>query len=233
SQRSKEYAHDYRYFPEPDLPPLILDPAWVESIRKHLPELPDERRDRFMAQYALSAYDASLLTASRAMADFFEETLRVSPRTGEALVARAKEVANWVIGDLAGLLNASNTEIEHARLKPAALAEMLDLMDEGTLSGRMAKEVFEEMFRTGASPRRIVRERGLAQINDQEALRAVVRQVLDSNPQAVADYRRGKQTALGFLVGQVMKATRGQANPQVANQIVAQELAAPGPGERG
>ncbi len=232
SQRSKEYAQDYRYFPEPDLPPLVVSTEWVDELRQSLPELPDARRARFMSDFALSVYDAGLLTASRSTADYFEQALEASPQAqGDAQQARAKAVANWIVGDLAHLLSEADTDIGDSPVSAPALAAMLDLMDDGTISVRMAKEVFPEMFDTGRSPGQIVEEKGLTQINDQDALAAAVREAIEANPKAVADFQKGKQNAVGFLVGQVMRATRGQANPQTANQLVAQQLAAIGTSE--
>ncbi len=229
SQRSKEYAHDYRYFPEPDLPPMSLAPQWVEEIRRSLPELPDARGDRFQREYALSPYDASLLTSTRPTAEFFEAAIDASQNVGvdsAAKQARAKGVANWVVGDLTHLLDESDHEITNSPITPAHLAQMLDLMDDGTISVRMAKDVFEETFNTGAAPAAIVANQGLAQISDEDALLAVVRRVIEANPKALADFQKGKSNTVGFLVGQVMRDTRGQANPKVANEIVARELAA-------
>lgn len=227
SQRTKEYAHDYRYFPEPDLPPLVLSREWVEEIRQSLPELPDARRDRFSQDYGLSLYDASLLTAAKPTAAYFEEALKASgDKVGETLATRAKAVANWVMGDLTHFLNESGTQIEASPVKPVALAEMLDLMDDGTISVRMAKDVFEEMYQSGKGARQVVEEKGMSQISDQDALQTIIKEIIASNPKAVADFQKGKQNAVGFLVGQVMRATRGQANPQIANQLVAESLAA-------
>ncbi len=227
SQRSKEYAQDYRYFPEPDLPPLVVSRGWVDELRQSLPELPDARRVRLISDFALSAYDAGLLTASRATADYFEQALAASTQTqGDARQARAKAVANWIAGDLTHLLSEANSDIADSPISASALAAMLDLMDDGTISVRMAKEVFPEMFSTGRTPQDIVVEKGLTQINDQDALAAAVQEAIEANPKAVADFQKGKQNAVGFLVGQVMRATRGQANPQVANQLVAEQLAA-------
>ena len=227
SQRSKEYAQDYRYFPEPDLPPLVISRELVDEIRQSLPELPDARRSRFAQVYGLSIYDAGLITASRATADYFEEVLgAAAQQNSDATQARAKAVANWVIGDLTHLLSEAATDIADSPIPAPALAQMLDLMDNGAISVRMAKEVFPEMFSTGRSVAAIVEEKGLTQINDQDALTAAVRDAIAANPKAVADFQNGKQNAVGFLVGQVMRATRGQANPQVANQLVAEQLAA-------
>ena len=217
-QRTKEYADDYRYFPEPDLPPLVLERAWIEEIRARLPELPEARRDRFVSQYGLPLYDADILTASRAMADYFENCVKLMGP------GKAKIVSNWLLGDFSRLLNATNTEVESARISPEHLAEMLAMVDNGRISGPAAKAVLEEMFHTGKRARDIVAEKKLNQISDADEIRKVVKQVIASNATAVADYTSGKQQALMFLVGQVMKATRGRANPGVVREIIAQEL---------
>jgi len=217
-QRTKEYADDYRYFPEPDLPPLVFERAWIEEIRAGLPELPEARRDRFVSQYGLPLYDADILTASRAMADYFESCVKLMGP------GKAKIVSNWLLGDFSRLLNATNTEVESARISPEHLAEMLAMVDNGRISGPAAKAVLEEMFHTGKRARDIVAEKKLNQISDADEIRKVVKQVIASNATAVADYTSGKQQALMFLVGQVMKATRGRANPGVVREIIAQEL---------
>ncbi|MFZ5590773.1 MAG: Asp-tRNA(Asn)/Glu-tRNA(Gln) amidotransferase subunit GatB [Bacillota bacterium] len=216
SMRSKEEAHDYRYFPDPDLVPLEIDPAWVEQIRSGLPELPDQRRSRYIEQLGLPAYDAGVITASKEMADFFEECLQH--------YSGAKAVANWLMGDLTRLLNAENKEIGQCLVKPVQLAKMLKLLDEGTISGKIAKTVFEEMYHTGKDPAQIVQEKGLVQISDTDAIAAVVEQVIAANPKVVEDYRGGKEKALGFLVGQVMKQTRGKANPELVNKLLKEKL---------
>ena len=224
SQRSKEQAHDYRYFPEPDLPPMEFSRALVDEIRSRLPELPDARRDRFMSQYNLSGYDANLLTVSRAMADYFEACLKLL-LAGTGADKKAKTVANWLLGEFTRLLNATNIEIKDAKVEPRHLVEMLDLIDKGTLSTKMAKEVFEDMFHSGKKASLVVQEKGLAQISTTTELETVVGQVIAANSQAVADYKQGKETALKFLVGQVMKATKGQANPQMVNELLRRMLA--------
>jgi aspartyl-tRNA(Asn)/glutamyl-tRNA(Gln) amidotransferase subunit B len=224
SQRSKEYAHDYRYFPEPDLPPLTVSREWVKEIKSRLPELPDARRERFMARLGLSLYDANLLTASRTMADYFEDCLKLMPQNAEK-ERKAKAVANWLLSDFARLLNATNTEIEDAKVKPGHLVEMLDLTDKGTLSTKMAKEVFEGMFRSGKSAPQVVREKGLVQISGASELDSILEKVLAENSGAVADFKKGKEQSLKFLVGQVMKATKGQANPQMVNELLKKKLA--------
>jgi len=218
TQRTKEYAEDYRYFPEPDLPPLVVDPAWIEEIRAGLPELPDARRDRFMAQYGLPLYDSNILTGSKGTADYFEDCVKlVGP-------GKAKMASNWLLGDFSRLLNATNTEIENAKISPKHLADMLVLVDDGTISGPAAKAVLEEMFQTGKGASAIIAEKKLSQISDAGEIGQVVRQVIADNAGAVADYNSGKQQALMFLVGQVMKATRGRANPGAVKEIIKQEL---------
>ncbi|TET39877.1 MAG: Asp-tRNA(Asn)/Glu-tRNA(Gln) amidotransferase subunit GatB [Dehalococcoidia bacterium] len=218
TQRSKEYADDYRYFPEPDLPPLIFDRKWIEEIRAKLPELPEARRERFMARYGLPLYDAKLLTSSKPLADYFETCLKLVDHS------KAKMVSNWLLGDFSRLLNAANIEIENARVSPDLLAEMLSLIDKGTVSGPAAKAVFEEMFYTGKRASEIVAEKKLSQISDSCELRKVVKRVVADNPKAVADYKAGKQQALTFVTGQVMKATRGRANPALVKDILIDEL---------
>ncbi|HLG51245.1 MAG TPA: Asp-tRNA(Asn)/Glu-tRNA(Gln) amidotransferase subunit GatB [Chloroflexota bacterium] len=216
SQRTKEYAHDYRYFPEPDLPPLSLPPSWTAAIRARLPELPAARRQRFAEQYGLSAYDVELLTASRAVGDYFEEVVRH--------FNRPKMVANWMTGEFFRLLNAENLDISQARITPAGLAELLALIEQGTISSRAAKDVFERMFRTGEPAARVVEDMGLTQISDAAALERLVDEAIAANPKSVADYRAGKTQALGFLVGQVMKASRGKANPGLVNALLRARL---------
>ncbi|MHC1578727.1 MAG: Asp-tRNA(Asn)/Glu-tRNA(Gln) amidotransferase subunit GatB [Dehalococcoidia bacterium] len=218
SQRTKEYADDYRYFPEPDLPPLLLEQSWIEEIRARLPELPEARRDRFMAQYGLSLYDANILTGSRAMADYFEDCVRLMNP------GKAKLVSNWLLGDFSRLLNASKTEIESAKISPKHLADMLVLAENGTITGPTAKAVLEEMFDTGKAASEIIAEEKLGQISDASEIREAVKQVIANNKEATADYLSGKQQALTFIIGQVMKATRGRANPGVVKGVIMEEL---------
>jgi aspartyl-tRNA(Asn)/glutamyl-tRNA(Gln) amidotransferase subunit B len=225
SQRTKEYAHDYRYFPEPDLPPLRLDRHCVESIRARLPELPDAKEHRFIADYGLSEYEAHLLTETRARAEFFEACL--SPLSGaqpEALRQRAKAVSNWVLGDFARLLNQADIEVEQAKVEPRALYDMITLIEQGAISGKSAKAVFEVMFKTGKPPADVVRELGLTQISGEGEIAAVVDKVLAANPKAVDDFRSGKEEAAKFLVGQVMRETRGRANPAMVNDLLRRRL---------
>jgi aspartyl-tRNA(Asn)/glutamyl-tRNA(Gln) amidotransferase subunit B len=217
-QRTKEFAEDYRYFPEPDLPPLAISEEWVQRIRKSMPELPDAKRRRFEADYALSDYDARILAESRARGDFFEETVAIVG------VGRAKTVANWVNGDFARLLNAANMEIQDSQVTPTALAELLDLQEAGTISGKTAKDVFEQVFTSGASPKSVVEEQGLAQIQSGDEVTAAVENAINSNEKAAQDYRGGKEEAIKFLVGQVMKETRGRARPDVAEELLRKKL---------
>jgi aspartyl-tRNA(Asn)/glutamyl-tRNA(Gln) amidotransferase subunit B len=216
SSREKEEAQDYRYFPEPDLPPLQIDAAWVDRIRAGLPELPDARRRRFVEAFGIPEHDAALLTATRAMAEFFEETA--------GRFAKPKIVSNWLIGDVAAYLNAAGREIEEVPVRPEHLAGLLALVDTGKISGRSAKEVLEEMLRTGRPADAIVQERGLVQISDEAMLAAVVQEVIAEHPGPVGDVRAGKDQAVTFLVGQVMKKTRGRANPAMVNRLVRERL---------
>jgi len=214
--RSKEEAHDYRYFPEPDLPPLVIDRDWVERIRKTLPELPAARRARLQA-LGLSAYDAAVITQAKAMADFFDAAL--------AYYGEAKTLANWIMGDLTRLLNTNQCSVLDSPISARQLAELLELITQGILSGKIAKGVLEEMYSTGKDAGTIVKEKGLAQINDEGALLGIIDDVISANPQSVEDYRAGKAKAIGFLVGQIMKATKGQANPGLVNQLLKERLA--------
>ena len=224
SQRTKEYAHDYRYFPEPNLPPMQIDPRWVDEIRQKLPELPEARRQRFVLQYKLPEYDATHLTASKAMADFFEATLEARPLKGDPLHQRAKSVSNWLLGEMARLLNLTQKEITEVPIQPKHLAQMLDLLEAGTLSTPIAKMVFEEMFNTGNPPKDIVEEKGLVQISDTQSVEPMVAEVIAGNSQPVADYLKGKETALRFLIGQVMKSTKGKANPGMVSNLLKEKL---------
>jgi aspartyl-tRNA(Asn)/glutamyl-tRNA(Gln) amidotransferase subunit B len=220
SMRSKEYAHDYRYFPEPDLPPLSLDRAWVEEIRAKLPELPDARRDRFMTEYSLSAYDAEHLTGSKAMADYFESLAT------KAKELPAKNIVNWLIGPVSAIMNAHSIEITEfsTRVSPEQLTRLAVLESQAAISAATAKSVLEEMYRTGEGADDIIKRQGLSQISDQETLEAEVASVISSNHKAVADYKAGKTEALKFLVGQVMRATKGRANPGLVSELLKGKL---------
>jgi len=216
SLRNKEQAHDYRYLPEPDLVPIVVDPNWVEEIRNNLPELPDERKKRMMETHGLSSYDASVLTASRAQAEYFD-----------ALTAQgvdAKAAANWVMGEVAKHLNSNGLTIAQCPVSAENLAGMLTLVDKGTISHKIAKTVFEEMWTSGKAAEQIVREKGLVQITDSSAIVAIVDAVLAANPQSVADFQAGKERALGFLVGQIMKQTKGRANPEMVNTLLKERI---------
>ena len=228
SQRSKEYAHDYRYFPEPDLPPLNISRDWVTQLQTALPELAPQRKARFIADYGLSEYDAGQLTGSRTTADYFESALSTYSPTGDPDAAQdsAKEIANWVIGDLSRLLNQDHRDIADSPVTPAGLSDLLGLISNGMLSTSLAKTVLEDMYATGNAPAVIVEEKGLAQISDTGAIEAAVAEAIAANPKAVADYLDGKENAARFLMGQVMRITRGQAQPELALRLVQEGLEA-------
>ncbi|MCF6097117.1 Asp-tRNA(Asn)/Glu-tRNA(Gln) amidotransferase subunit GatB [Thermovorax subterraneus] len=214
--RSKEEAHDYRYFPDPDLVPIVIDREWVEKLKSELPELPDVRKKRYMEEYGLPAYDAEVITASKALANFFEECV--------SQYHDPKTVSNWVMSEMLGILNETGREVDEIPFKPEQLVKMLKMIDNGTISGKIAKEVFREMFDTGRDPEVIVKEKGLIQISDEAELEKIARKVIEENPKSVEDYKKGKEKALGFLVGQIMKETRGKANPQLVNKILKELL---------
>jgi aspartyl-tRNA(Asn)/glutamyl-tRNA(Gln) amidotransferase subunit B len=218
-QRTKELAEDYRYFPEPDLPPLIVDRDWVARLRAQLPELPGAKKERFQLAYHLSPYDADVLTADRAVAGFFEGIIQIY--RGES-----KTVSNWVTGELFRLLNEAALSIEETQLNPAAVSELLTMVDHEIINSNTAKAVLEEMFRTGDAPREIVKRRNLAQISDQTTLEAAISRVLSDNPEQVEDYLAGKETVANWLMGQVMRATHGKANPKVVLALLTEKLEA-------
>jgi aspartyl-tRNA(Asn)/glutamyl-tRNA(Gln) amidotransferase subunit B len=220
SMRSKEEAHDYRYFPEPDLPPVVVDDALVERVRRELPELPRARSARYQRELGLSAQDAELLVSDKGIADFFEATLAAYGGAAEG----AKRAANWLTGDLARLANELGVEPGAWRIAPAQLAAILRLQDAQTIGGPGAKQVVEEVFRTGADPAEVVREKGLAQVSDEGAIEAAVDRVLAASPSEVERYRGGNKKLLGFFVGQVMKETRGKGNPAVVNALLKRKL---------
>ena len=222
SQRSKEYADDYRYFPEPDLPPIVVDHEWLEEIRAQMPELPDAKRARLQTAYGLSDYDVTLLIETRAKADYYEAVIALAPEAKRQ--KRAKAAANWINSELAGLLNARNMEIGEVKITPEALSELIDLQEDGTISGKTAKSVFEEMFETGRRPKEIVEEAGLVQITASDEISSAVERVIGENAKAADDYRGGKEEALKFLVGQVMRETRGRANPGLVNELLREKL---------
>lgn len=219
-QRSKEFAEDYRYFPEPDLPPLELSREWVEEIRARLPELPDAKRKRFVAEYGIKEDDAALLVAERAVADYFE----AAAQAAEGIVA-PQVVANWIVGEVFRLLRDSGQEISQIKVRPEGLVGLLSLIAKGTINATVGKEVLMEMFASGDSAEAIIARRGLTQISDEVKLGEVVRQVIEQNPKAVTQFLEGKEAALGFLIGQVMRATRGQANVKIVERLLREELA--------
>jgi len=214
--RSKEEAHDYRYFPEPDLVPLVIDREWVERIRETIPELPMERKLRLMSDYGLPEYDAGVITSSKALADFYDACV--------VKYDNPKEVSNWVMGELLRLLNANGMEVQDSPITPDGLVKLLELQKKGVISGKIAKQVFDEMFETGKDPETIIKEKGLTQISDVNELEKIVDKVMAENPKSVEDYRSGKERALKFLVGQVMKETKGKANPQLVNELFKKKL---------
>jgi aspartyl-tRNA(Asn)/glutamyl-tRNA(Gln) amidotransferase subunit B len=216
SMRGKEEAHDYRYFPEPDLPPLIIDGAWIDRVRGQLPELPDERRARFVTDYQLPEYDAAILTSSRELADYFEACLKACHQP--------KALSNWIMGPLLGLLNAQDKSIEQSPVSAAELAALVELTVGGAISGKIAKTVFDEMAVSGLPAAQIIQEKGLAQVSDAGALEAAVDKVLAAAPAEVARYKAGQVKLMGFFVGQVMKATKGKANPKLVNDILKKKL---------
>jgi aspartyl-tRNA(Asn)/glutamyl-tRNA(Gln) amidotransferase subunit B len=220
SMRSKEEAHDYRYFPDPDLPLLVVDRDWIKQIERFMPELPESRRKRFVSEYALSEYDAGVLATTRALADFFEETAKLS--------GQPKPAANWIMGDLLRFYKDSGTDIKdlsNSPVKPKMLADMISLVEKGTISGKIAKTIMEEICATGKAPQAIIEEKGLVQISNADEIEKIISRVIDDNPKPVEQYRQGKTGNFGFFVGQVMKATGGRANPQTVNDILKKRLA--------
>ena len=216
SMRSKEEAHDYRYFPEPDLVPVVVSKETVENIGRTIPELPDAKRARFAGEYGLPEYDADMLTQSRALADYYESTVKLS--------GQPKVVANWMMGELMRLLNADSREIEACPLTPGRLAGMVKMIDSGVISTKIAKTVFEEMYQTGKDAETVVREKGLVQVSDTGAIEQIIAEVIKASPAQHADYKAGKDKLFGFFVGQVMKASKGKANPELVNQLLKKKL---------
>lgn len=216
SMRGKEEANDYRYFPEPDLVPLEIDEDWEKEIEQRLPELPSIRKKRFIKEYELPEYDAEVLTDSRELADLFEECVNQ--------YEDPKEVSNWIMGEFLRLVNEEKIEIEESKITGNLLAEMLKMMDQGVISSKIAKTVFEEMFHTGKDPGDIVKEKGLKQISDEDKLEKLVDEIIKNNPDVIEDIRNGKDKAVGYLVGQVMKETKGKANPQMVNKMFKEKI---------
>ena len=222
SMRSKEEAHDYRYFPEPDLPPLRVTPEWVEAVRRSLPEMPAGKKRRFVDDYALPDYDAGVLTQSRAVADYYEA---VASESGDP-----KAASNWVMNEVLRKLNEGDGEIDGCRVAPAELGALVKLIGDGTISGRIAKEVFEKMWNSGEGPRAIVEREGLVQLSDEAALQTIVSEILAASPEQVDAYRAGKKAAIGWFVGQAMKKTAGKANPKIVNSLLRKALEEGGKG---
>ncbi len=216
SMRGKEEAHDYRYFPDPDLLPLVVDDAWIESVRGDLPELPGERKKRFLDAFELSMADADFLTSAREIADYFESCL--------SEFKSPKLVANWITGPLMALLNAEGKNIDESPVPASSLAALLKLLDEDVISGKIAKTVFDEMAVSGKPPKKIVEEKGLVQVQDVSAIESAIDKVLEANPQEVEAFKNGKTKLMGFFVGQVMKETRGKANPKIVNEVLSRKL---------
>jgi len=216
SMRSKEEAHDYRYFPDPDLVPLHIDDAWIDQARSELPELPEDRKQRFITTLELPEYDAEVLTASRNLADYYEECL--------GFHNNAKAVSNWVMGEVTRNLNDSGMDIMACPIRPSQLADLLKLIDSGTISGKIAKTVFDEMWKSGKAPKQIVEEQGLVQVSDTGAIEAIIDEILAREAGQVEEYRNGKDKLFGFFVGQVMKASKGKANPAVVNEMLLKKL---------
>lgn len=216
SMRGKEEAHDYRYFPDPDLVPVTIDEGWIGQIRERLPELPSEKRERFIKQYSIPDYDAAIITSTKPLSVYYEEAVRLFPEP--------KTVSNWIMGDLLRELKRDEREIDQCPVTPLHLAEMLSMIKDGTISGKIAKDVFEEMYRTGEKPSKIVREKGWVQILDQGEIERAIEKAIQGNPKLVDDYRKGKEKLFGFFVGEVMKETKGKANPKLLNELLKEKL---------
>lgn len=216
SMRGKEEAHDYRYFPDPDLVAIAIDKQWMEKVEASLPELPDAKRDRFMQDYELPSYDAQVLTSSKALADYFEAVLQ---RFGQT-----KVVSNWIMSELLRELKKDDEDIEGCKVRPEQLGELLELIDTDIISGKIAKSVFQEMYTTGKNAAALVEEKGLKQVKDEGAIESVIDEVLAENTEEVELYKGGKEKLFGFFVGQVMKKTKGKANPKLVNEILRKKL---------
>ena len=216
SMRSKEEAFEYRYFPDPDLVPLLIDDEWIEDVKKEAPELPRNRLERFMRDYSLKFDDARILTDEKQLADFFEEALGSS--------SNHKAVANWILSELLGYLNKDNKSVTDTLVKPKDIGELVELIDSNTISGKIAKTVFKDMYETGKSPKQIIDEKGLVQITDTKLIEDLADKIIASNPKAVSQYKSGKKNTIGFFVGQIMKETKGKANPKIVNEILSKKL---------
>jgi len=216
SMRGKEEAHDYRYFPDPDLVPVKIDETWIGQIRESLPELPSEKRERFVKQYSIPEYDAAIITSTKPLSMYYEEAVR--------LFREPKTVSNWIMGDLLRELKRDEREIDQCPVTPLHLAEMLSMIKDGTISGKIAKDVFEEIYRTGEKPSKIVQEKGWVQILDKGEIERAIEKAMQANPKQVEDYRKGKEKLFGFFVGEVMKETKGKANPKLLNELLKEKL---------
>jgi aspartyl-tRNA(Asn)/glutamyl-tRNA(Gln) amidotransferase subunit B len=216
SMRGKEEAHDYRYFPEPDLLPLTLDEAWIEGVRQSLPELPVEKTERFMKEYGLPRYDVEILVSDKGLARYFEETIRLFPEP--------KTVSNWIMTELLRELKDGNASAKDSPLSPALLAELLSLIKDNTISAKIAKDIFPELYKSGVSPKKLVAEKGMVQISDEDAIVRIIDQVIARSPKEVAEFKAGKEKLIGFFVGQVMKETKGKANPKLLNELMLKRL---------
>jgi len=216
SMRGKEEAHDYRYFPDPDLVPVKIDESWIGHIRESLPELPSEKRERFVKQYSIPEYDAAIITSTKPLSIYYEESVRIFPEP--------KTVSNWIMGDLLRELKRDEREIDQCPVTPSHLAKMLSMIKDGTISGKIAKDVFEEMYRTGEEPSKIVQEKGWIQILDKGEIERAIEKAMQANPKQVQDYRKGKEKLFGFFVGEVMKETKGKANPKLLNELLKEKL---------
>jgi aspartyl-tRNA(Asn)/glutamyl-tRNA(Gln) amidotransferase subunit B len=214
--RTKEEAHDYRYFPDPDLVPIVVNGEWIEKIRKDLPELPDEKRKRFVKQYRIPEYDAGVLTSSRPLADYYEQCVEMFPQP--------KTTSNWIMGDILRALKTDDKEIMDCPVTPKHLTDMLKMIDDKTISSKIAKTVFEEMYSSGIPPVEIVKKKGLVQISDEDSILRIIQDILNKNKAEVEAYRNGKTKLLGFFVGQVMNATQGKANPALVNKLLKENL---------
>ncbi|MEN2986201.1 MAG: Asp-tRNA(Asn)/Glu-tRNA(Gln) amidotransferase subunit GatB [Thermodesulfovibrionaceae bacterium] len=216
SMRSKEEAHDYRYFPEPDLVPVIVSEEWIEKIKREIPELPDQKIERFIREYELPEYDAEILTEERAIAEWFDEAVKLG--------GKPKEVSNWIMVELLRLLNEDGKDITECNIKPKALVELIRLVENGTINRNTAKEVFEEIYKTGKDPETIVKEKGLTQISDENIIIETIKEIITKNPKEVERFRAGEEKLLGFFIGQVMKTTKGKANPKIVNELLIKML---------
>ncbi len=214
--RSKEESFEYRYFPEPDLVPLMIDDSWIGKLRDEIPELPRKKLERFVSEYGIKEEDARILTDEKELADYFEEAAKG--------YKNPQAIANWILSELLGYLNKENKEIKNTVVKPSQIVELVELVDGGTINGKIAKSVFKDMYKTGKNPKDIVNDKGLVQITDRSALEGIVEDVVKNNPKAVEQYKSGKKNTIGFFVGQVMKATKGKANPKLVNEILVQKL---------